>query len=79
MIEVTVSPARIPAGATADLEIRLKNSGQDACLNIIFTIKLPVGIIRLRGPETIMVSKLPRASRSRRRSASGRTELDATG
>ena len=58
MIEVTVSPARIPAGA-ADLEIRLTNSGQDAYLNIIFTIRLPVGIMRLRGPDRITVSKLP--------------------
>ena len=58
MIEVTVSPARIPAGAAADLEIRLTNSGQDAYLNIIFTIRLPVGIMRLRGPERITVSKL---------------------
>ncbi len=59
MIEVTVSPARIPAGAVADLEIRLTNSGQGAYLNIIFTIRLPVGIIRLRGPDRITVSKLP--------------------
>ena len=59
MIEVTVSPARIPAGAAADLEIRLTNSGQDAYLNIIFTIRLPVGIMRLRGPDRITVSKLP--------------------
>lgn len=59
MIEVTVSPARIPAGVAADLEIRLTNSGQGAYLNIIFTIRLPVGIIRLRGPDRITVSKLP--------------------
>jgi CHAT domain len=58
MIEVTVSPSTIPAGA-ADLEIRLKNNGQDAYLNIIFTIRLPVGIMRLRGPDRITVSKLP--------------------
>jgi CHAT domain len=57
MIEVTVSPARIPVGDT-DLEIRLTNSGQGTCLNIIFTIRLPVGIIRLRGPDRITVSRL---------------------
>ena len=58
MIDVTVSPARIPVGAAADLEIRLTNSGQDAYLNIIFTIRLPVGIMRLRGPDGIKESRL---------------------
>jgi CHAT domain len=58
MIEVTVSPARIPAGTAADLEIRLTNSGQDAFLNIIFTIRLPVGLMRLRGPDRVTASKL---------------------
>ena len=58
MIDVSVSPARIPADTAADLEIRLTNNGQDPYLNIIFTIRLPVGIMRLRGPERITVSKL---------------------
>jgi hypothetical protein len=58
MIEVTLSPARIPADTASDLEIRLTNSGQDPYLNIIFTIRLSVGIIRLRGPDRITVSKL---------------------
>jgi len=57
MIEVVVSPARIPAGV-ADLEIRLTNSGQGVYLNIIFTIRLPVGIMQLRGPGRITVSRL---------------------
>ena len=59
MIEVTVSPVRIPAGAAADLEIQLTNNGQDSCLNIIFMIRLPVGIRWLRGPDRITASKLP--------------------
>ena len=58
MIEVTVSPARIPVGAAASMEIRLTNSGRDAYLNIIFMIRLPVGIMRLRGPDRVTVSKL---------------------
>jgi len=58
MIEVTVSPARILAGAATDLEIRLTNTGQDAYLNVIFTVRLPVGIRRLRGQERITASKL---------------------
>lgn len=59
MIEVTVSPARIPAGAVTDLEIRLTNSEQNAYLNVIFTIRLPVGIMRLRGPEKITAGRIP--------------------
>jgi hypothetical protein len=58
MIEVAVSPVRIPAGAAADVEIRLTNSGPGPCTNIIFTIRLPAGIMRLRGREKIEVSKL---------------------
>jgi CHAT domain len=57
MIEVTVSPGRITAGA-ADLEIRLTNRGHDKCLNVIFTLKLPVGIIRLRGTDTVRAKEL---------------------
>jgi hypothetical protein len=60
MIEVTVSPARIPAGAPADLEICLTNTNQDApYLNVIFAIRLPVGLMRLRGRDRITASSLP--------------------
>ncbi|HEX6519579.1 MAG TPA: CHAT domain-containing protein [Streptosporangiaceae bacterium] len=58
MIEVTVSPASIKAGVAADLEISLTNSGVDPLLNIIFTIRLPTGMMRLRGQDKIMVSEL---------------------
>jgi CHAT domain len=58
MIDVTVSPVRIPAGTAVDLEIRIINSGQDPLLNIIFTIRLPTGIMRLRGLDKIKVNKL---------------------
>jgi hypothetical protein len=58
MIEVTVSPTTIRAGVAADLEVRLTNRAQEACTDIILTIKLPVGIIRLRGPGKIEVSEL---------------------
>src|SRR5260370_23371029 len=51
-------PAKQSARAAADMEIRLTNSGLDAFLNIIFTIRLPVGIMRLRGPDRVTVSKL---------------------
>lgn len=58
MIEVTVSPARIPASTVADLEIRLTNSGREPLWNIIFTIRLMAGIMRLRGPDKITVNTL---------------------
>lgn len=58
MIEVRVSPASILVGVAADLEVQLTNRGREAYLNIIFTIKLPVGLMRLRGSDKITVSKL---------------------
>jgi hypothetical protein len=58
VIEVAVSPSRIRAGV-ADLEIRLTNTGSYACFNVIFVIKMPVGVMRLRGPERMTQDKLP--------------------
>lgn len=58
MIDVAVSPARFPAGAAADLEIRLTNSGPDTCLNVTFAIRLPAGIMWLRGPGRIRANEL---------------------
>ena len=52
MIEVTVSPTTLPIGVT-DLDILLVNRGQDAYLNVIFTIRLPIGLMRLRGADRI--------------------------
>lgn len=58
MIEVVLSPARIPVGATADLEVRLTNSGPEMCLNVIFVIRLPAGIRCLRGPDRLRRPRL---------------------
>jgi len=58
VIEVGVSPARMPAGEAADLEVRLTNTGRGGCMSIIFTIRLPAGITRLRGRERIEVGRL---------------------
>lgn len=58
MIEVAVSPAQILTGAVADLEVRLTNTGPDMCLTVIFVIRLPVGIMWLRGPDRIRANKL---------------------
>lgn len=50
MIEVTSSPVHL---GDADLEICLTNSGSHECLNVIFVIRLPPGVMRLRGKERI--------------------------
>lgn len=50
MIEVAISQARV---GDADLKIYLTNTGPYECLNVIFVIRLPVGVMRLRGQERI--------------------------
>lgn len=57
MIEIDVLPGRIPVGV-ADLEVRLANNEPEPYLNVRFTIRLPVGIMRLRGQESITVNRL---------------------
>jgi uncharacterized repeat protein (TIGR01451 family) len=59
MIDVGLSPARIYAGDPVDLEISLTNTGMHTCTNVIFMIRLPIGIVRLRGQERIEQSRLP--------------------
>jgi uncharacterized repeat protein (TIGR01451 family) len=59
MIDVGVSPARIRAGDPVELEISLTNTGVHTCTNVIFMIRLPIGIVRLRGQERIEQSRLP--------------------
>lgn len=56
MIEVAISP--VHAG-DADLKICLTNSGPHECLNVIFVIRLPAGVMRLRGQERIGPLRLP--------------------
>jgi CHAT domain-containing protein len=58
VIEVALSPTRIPVGAAADLEVRLTNSDREMCLNVVFVIRLPTGIRCLRGPDRIRKPKL---------------------
>jgi CHAT domain len=50
MIEVAISPVRL---GDTELEICLTNSGPYECLNVIFVIRLPAGLMRLRGKERI--------------------------
>jgi hypothetical protein len=50
MIEVAISPVHV---GDTDLKICLTNSGPYECLNVIFVIRLPAGVMRLRGQEKI--------------------------
>jgi hypothetical protein len=50
MIEVAISPVHV---GDTDLKICLTNSGPYECLNVIFVIGLPAGVMRLRGQERI--------------------------
>jgi hypothetical protein len=50
MIEVAMSPVHL---GDTDLHICLTNSGPYECLSVIFVIRLPAGIMRLRGQERI--------------------------
>jgi hypothetical protein len=58
MIHVGVSPARINAGDPAELDIILTNTTTGPCTKVIFTIRLPAGLVRLRGPSKIEVDSL---------------------
>jgi CHAT domain len=56
MIEVAISPVHV---GDTDLKICLTNSGPYECLNVIFVIRLPAGVMRLRGQERIGPIRLP--------------------
>jgi hypothetical protein len=57
MIEVAISPVHL---GDTDLKICLTNSGPHEYLNVIFVIRLPAGLMRLRGQERIgPIRRLP--------------------
>jgi CHAT domain len=58
MIHVGVSPARIHAGDPVELDISLTNTAAGTCTKVIFTVRLPVGLVRLRGPSKIEVDRV---------------------
>jgi len=63
MIHVRVSPARIHVDEPVELDICLTNTGNHTCSNVIFTVRLPAGLVRLRGASKIEVDRvLPRQS-----------------
>lgn len=58
MIHVGVSPARIHVGDPVELDISLTNTGAGTCTKVIFTVRLPVGLVRLRGRLKIEADRL---------------------
>ena len=59
MIEVSVEPRELAAGRDCDLEIRLSNTGNGTCTDIVFRVGLPPGFLLLRGRNRVHVPKLP--------------------
>lgn len=53
MIKVTIAPDRIPSGTPAALEVRLTNGGPGTCTNVVFTMRLPAGLVLLEGKDRI--------------------------
>lgn len=53
MIDVTIAPDRIEAGTPAAIEIRLNNAGPGTCTTVIFTMRLPAGLVLLEGKDRI--------------------------
>ncbi len=53
MIDVTIAPAGIEAGIPATIEVRLKNAGPRTCTSVVFTIRLPAGLVLLEGTDRI--------------------------
>lgn len=83
MIHVGVSPARIQVGDPEELDISLTNTGPGTCTNVIFTVRLPVELVRLRGRSKIEVDcVLPGKSVTRqlrvRAKKAGRYQLIST-
>jgi uncharacterized repeat protein (TIGR01451 family) len=58
MIHVGVSPDRIHAGDSVELNISLTNTGAGTCSRVIFTVRLPAGLVSLRGPSKIEVDRV---------------------
>ncbi len=58
MIKVSVSPERVLAGEPSDLDIRLTNTGSAPCTSIVFSVRLPAGLLRLSGRPKIEVGRL---------------------
>lgn len=53
MIEAAIAPNEIRAGYEAELRITLTNTGPGTCTNVLFTLRLPVGLTHLGGKNRI--------------------------
>lgn len=58
MIEVTIKPLTIPVGQPVWLEVKLANLGPERCSRIVCTLRLPAGLVRLRGKDKIELGAL---------------------
>jgi hypothetical protein len=55
VIHVGVSPVRIDVDNPVELDFSLTNTGARTCSKVIFTVRLPAGLVRLRGPSKIEI------------------------
>ena len=58
LIQVTISPTQLPAGMAEDIDVRLTNVGPGRCTNVVFSLRLPVGLVLLKGTGKIQRSAL---------------------
>jgi hypothetical protein len=63
MIQVSVTPRYLVAAQQARLDIRFDNTGGGPCMNVVFTLGLPLGIRLIGGKERVDIRVL-RASGS---------------
>jgi hypothetical protein len=58
MIHVDISPDPIHVDDPVELVISLTNTGAGMCSRVIFTVRLPAGLVRLRGSSKIEVDRM---------------------
>lgn len=58
LIQVTISPVHLRAGMAENIDVRLTNVGPGRCTNIIFSVRLPVGLVLLKGTVKIQQNTL---------------------
>jgi CHAT domain len=58
MIRVGVSPADFHVDDPVELNVSLTNTSASTCSRVIFTVRLPAGLVRLHGPTKIEVDRV---------------------
>ncbi|GAA2632952.1 hypothetical protein GCM10010399_76660 [Dactylosporangium fulvum] len=59
MIEVSVAPGDVVVGQTSSLAIRFRNPGRGPCFNVVFKLRLPTGLVLVRGSGQVDIPTLP--------------------